>query len=167
MRSAGTRRDGHAPASGTLWGGGQLISEVGPARMSNDSCLPEQSGGPGIVLAFLEGESARVAGRWPVEQRQDALRAELGRHFGPRAERPDLIVEGEWAEREWTRGAYNENFGPCAWLHFGAALLRPVGAITWAGTETALSWSGCMEGAVDAGSRAAREMLESLDDHRA
>ena len=44
---------------------GQLISEVGPARMSNDSCLPEEVGGPGIILAFLEGESARVAGRWP------------------------------------------------------------------------------------------------------
>jgi monoamine oxidase len=33
----------------------QLISEVGPARMSNDSCLPDEAGGPGIILAFLEG----------------------------------------------------------------------------------------------------------------
>jgi monoamine oxidase len=41
----------------------QLISEVGPARMSNDSRLPDEAGGPGIILAFLEGESARVAGR--------------------------------------------------------------------------------------------------------
>jgi monoamine oxidase len=33
----------------------QLISEAGPARMSNDSCLPDEAGGPGIILAFLEG----------------------------------------------------------------------------------------------------------------
>jgi monoamine oxidase len=142
---------------------GQLISEVGPARMSNDSCLPDGSGGPGILLAFLEGESARVAGGWPKEQRDDALRAELGRHFGPRAAAPDLIVEGEWAGREWTRGAYNANFGPCGWLHFGAALTRPIGPIKWASTETAVAWSGYMEGAVEAGTRAAREVLDALN----
>lgn len=141
----------------------QLISEVGPARMSNDSCLPDDAGGPGIILAFLEGESARVAGRWPEERRQDALRAELGRHFGPRGAQPDLIVEGEWAGREWTRGCYNANMGPCGWLHFGAALSRPIGPIKWAATETATSWSGYMEGAVEAGERAAREVLEALD----
>jgi monoamine oxidase len=103
-----------------------------------------------------------VAGRWPKEQRQDALRAELGRHFGPRAATPDLIVEGEWAGREWTRGAYNANFGPCGWLHFGAALSRPIGPIKWAATETAVSWSGYMEGAVEAGSRAAHEAIEAM-----
>jgi monoamine oxidase len=141
---------------------GQLISEVGPARMSNDSCLPEEVGGPGVILAFLEGESARIAGRWPEGQRQDALRAELGRHFGPRGAAPELILEGEWSNREWTRGAYNANMGPCGWLHFGAALSRPIGPIKWGATETATAWSGYMEGAVEAGSRAAREVLEAI-----
>lgn len=141
---------------------GQLISEVGPARMSNDSCLPDEDGGPGIILAFLEGESAREAGRWPAEQRHDALRAELGRHFGPRAARPLRIVEGNWADREWTRGCYNSNTGPCGLLHFGAALSQPVGPVKWAATETATAWSGYMEGAVEAGQRAAREALEGI-----
>lgn len=139
---------------------GQFISELGPARMSNDSCLPD--GGPGIILAFLEGESARVAGRWPAEQRQAALRDEMVRHFGPRAASPELIVEGEWASKEWTRGCYNANFGPCGWLHFGAALAAPIGVIKWAATETAGAWSGYMEGAVEAGERAAREVLAEL-----
>jgi monoamine oxidase len=83
----------------------QLISEVGPARMSNDSCMPDETGGPGIILAFLEGESARVAGRWPAAHRAEALRAELGRHFGPRAAKPSLIVEGGWADRNGPAGA--------------------------------------------------------------
>ena len=63
---------------------GQLISERA-ARMSNDSCLPEEVGGPGIILAFLEGETARVAGRWPEARRQDALRAELPSFRAPRS----------------------------------------------------------------------------------
>jgi monoamine oxidase len=140
----------------------QLISEAGPARMSNDSCLPDEAGGSGIILAFLEGESARVAGRWPAEQRHSALRAELGRHFGRRAAEPQRIVERGWADREWTRGCYNSNLGPCGLLHFGAALSEPVGPIKWAATETANAWSGYMEGAVQAGHRAARQALEGI-----
>lgn len=138
----------------------QLISDVGPARMSNDSGMP--GGGPGIILGFLEGESARVEGRWPEERRQAALREEMARHFGPRAARPELIVEGAWADREWTRGCYNANPGPCGWLHFGASLAEPIGPIKWAATETAQAWSGYMEGAVDAGRRAAREAIADL-----
>jgi monoamine oxidase len=141
---------------------GQLISDAGPARMTNDSCMPEGTGGAGIILGFLEGENARVEGRWPAERRQQAFRDELVRHFGPRAGRPDLIVEGGWADKEWTRGCYNANPGPCGWIHFGAALAAPVGPISWAATETALEWSGYMEGAVDAGERAAREALAGL-----
>jgi monoamine oxidase len=139
----------------------QLISEAGPARMSNDSCLPDEVGGPGF-MAFLEGESARVAGRWPAERRQGALRAELGRHFGRRAAEPQRIVERGWADREWIRGCYNSNTGPCGLLHFGAALSKPIGPIKWAATETANAWSGYMEGAVQAGHRAAREALEGI-----
>jgi len=140
---------------------GQLISTAGPARMTNDSCMP--TGSHGIILGFLEGENARIEGRWEAERRHAAFRDELARHFGPRAGRPDLIVEGGWADKEWTRGCYNANPGPCGWIHFGAALAEPIGPIRWAATETALSWSGYMEGAVDAGERAAREALAALD----
>lgn len=139
---------------------GQLISENGPARMSNDSGMP--GGEQGIILAFLEGENARVEGRWDAERRQAALVDELVRHFGPAAAQPSLIVEGEWASKEWTRGCYNANPGPCGWIHFGQSLATPVGPIKWAATETAEKWSGYMEGAVDAGERAAREVLRDL-----
>lgn len=141
---------------------GQLISDAGPARMTNDSCMPD-GGGPGILLGFLEGENARVEGRWPAERRHEAFRDELARHFGPSAAKPELIVEGGWADKEWIRGCYNANPGPCGWIHFGEALSAPVGPVSWASTETAVEWSGYMEGAVEAGERAAREALEALD----
>lgn len=139
---------------------GQLISTVGPARMTNDSCM--DGGGPGILLGFLEAENARVEGRWPANRRHEAFRDELARHFGPRAAKPELIVEGGWADKEWIRGCYNANPGPCGWIHFGEALSAPVGPISWAATETAVEWSGYMEGAAEAGERAAREALAGL-----
>lgn len=37
-------------------------------------------------------------------------------------------------------------------------LREPVGRLYFAGTETATEWSGYMEGAVEAGERAAREV---------
>ncbi|MEQ2245003.1 hypothetical protein ILYODFUR_023014, partial [Ilyodon furcidens] len=41
-------------------------------------------------------------------------------------------------------------------------LREPVGRLYFAGTETASEWSGYMEGAVQAGERAAREVLASM-----
>ena len=65
---------------------GQVISDVGPARMSNDTCMPGDD--HGVILLFLEGEQARTFGRMPQEDRRDLLAAELVRHFGPRAACP-------------------------------------------------------------------------------
>ncbi|HVH24454.1 MAG TPA: FAD-dependent oxidoreductase [Pseudonocardia sp.] len=139
---------------------GQLISDLGPGRMSNDTCPVDL--GHGQLLVFLEGEQARTFGRWPAADRRAALTDELVRHFGPQAGKPELYVDGEWADRPWTRGCYNANMGPMVWSHFGHALSAPIGVIHWAATETATRWSAYMEGAVDAGERAAREALAAL-----
>jgi monoamine oxidase len=122
---------------------GQLISDIGPARMSND-------------------EQARTHGHWSEEERRAALTAELVRHFGDKAAHPSHYVDGEWGSRQWTRGCYNANCGPLVWTTYGPALAEPIGPIHWASTDTATEWSAYMEGAVEAGERAAREVIESL-----
>jgi monoamine oxidase len=140
---------------------GQLISDVGPARMSNDTCIPGDE--RGVILLFLEGEQARTVGRLPEADRRAAMTAELVRHFGSQAAHPDFYVDGEWSDRQWTRGCYNANHGPHVWTKYGPALTVPIGAIHWASTDTATHWSAYMEGAVDAGERAAREVIDSLN----
>ena len=64
--------------------------------------------------------------------------------------------------RQWTRGCYNANCGPLVWTTYGPALAEPIGVIHWASTDTATQWSAYMEGAVEAGERAAREVIEAL-----
>jgi monoamine oxidase len=44
----------------------------------------------------------------------------------------------------------------------GPALREPVGRIHWASTETAVEHTGYLEGALEAGERAAREVLARL-----
>ncbi|MBB3601402.1 monoamine oxidase [Mycolicibacterium sp. BK556] len=139
---------------------GQLISDVGPARMSNDTCLPGDD--HGVILMFLEGEQARTFGRLPEDERRSALTAELVRHYGSKAAKPEFYVDGEWADRQWTRGCYNANLGPHVWTAYGPALSAPIGVIHWASTDTATYWSAYMEGAVDAGERAAQAVIEEL-----
>jgi monoamine oxidase len=139
---------------------GQLISDVGPARMSNDTCIPGND--HGVILLFLEGDQARTYGRIPEPQRREALTAELVRHFGSAAAKPELYVDGEWSERQWTRGCYNANHGPHVWTTYGPALSAAIGVIHWASTDTATYWSAYMEGAVDAGERAARAVIDEL-----
>jgi monoamine oxidase len=139
---------------------GQIISDVGPARMSNDTCIPGDD--HGVILMFLEGEQARTFGRLPEAERRVALTAELVRHYGSKAERPEFYVDGEWSDRQWTRGCYNANLGPHVWTSYGPALSAPIGVIHWASTDTATYWSAYMEGAVDAGERAAQEVIAAL-----
>ncbi|BBZ36772.1 flavin monoamine oxidase family protein [Mycolicibacterium confluentis] len=139
---------------------GQLISDVGPARMSNDTCIPGDD--HGVLLLFLEGEQARTFGRLPEEERRAAMTAELVRHFGERAARPEFYIDGEWSDRQWTRGCYNANCGPLVWTTFGHALAEPIGVIHWASTDTAIRWSAYMEGAVEAGERAAHAVIAEL-----
>ncbi|KGI70206.1 FAD-dependent oxidoreductase [Mycolicibacterium rufum] len=139
---------------------GQLISDVGPARMSNDTCIPGDD--HGVILMFLEGEQARTHGHWSQEERQAALTAELVRHYGDKAAHPVAYVDGEWGSRQWTRGCYNANCGPLVWTTYGPALAEPIGVIHWASTDTATQWSAYMEGAVESGERAAREVIEAL-----
>lgn len=138
---------------------GQFISDVGPARMSNDTCIPGQQAG--VILAFLEGEQARTFGRWSEADRRDALTAQMVRIFGPKAADPVAYLDGEWADREWTRGCYNANMGPLVWTNYGHALTTPIGPIHWASTDTATQWSAYMEGAVDAAERAVSEVVQS------
>jgi len=138
---------------------GQFISDVGPARMSNDTCIPGHDAG--VVLAFLEGEQARIASRWWVTERREALTAQMVRIFGPKAGAPVAYVDGEWSDRQWTRGCYNANMGPLVWTNYGDVLTTPIGPIHWASTDTATQWSAYMEGAVDSAERAVAEILQA------
>lgn len=136
---------------------GQFISDVGPARMSNDTYVPGNDAG--VILAFLEGEQARTFGRWSPEKRREALTEQMVRVFGSKAAKPEAYVDGEWGDRQWTRGCYNANMGPLVWTNYGQVLTPAIGRIHWASTDTASEWSAYMEGAVDSAERVVAEIL--------
>ena len=46
----------------------------------------------------------------------------------------------------------------------GAALRQPCGRVHWAGTETAVEWTGYIDGAIESGQRAAGEVAARLSE---
>jgi len=139
---------------------GQVTSDRGPVKVVFDNSPP--GGRPGVLLGFLEGSWARRLGGWEPADRQRAVVDCFVRYFGHQASSPVQYVEKDWSAEEWTRGCYGAFLPPNTWTAFGDALRAPVGALHWAGAETATKWMGYMDGAIQSGDRAASEVLSYL-----
>jgi len=139
---------------------GQVVSYDGIIRVTYDNS-PE-SGKPGVLLAFIEGDEGRTWGRRSLEERRAAALACLARYFGEQAAHPFEYIEQNWAEEEYTRGCYAGIMPPGGWISYGEALRAPIGRLHWAGTETATVWNGYLDGAIQSGERAAAEVLDTL-----
>jgi monoamine oxidase len=68
-----------------------------------------------------------------------------------------------WSEEPYIGGCYTTYYPPGVLSRYGPAIREPIGSrIYLAGTETALQWTGYMNGAVESGERAAREVCNLL-----
>ena len=138
---------------------GESVTDLGPVTLTFD-CSP-RDGSTGVMLGFVGGPEARELESMEPAERRAAVLACFERLFGPQAAQPLDYIEQAWAAEEWSGGGPTSNFGPGGWTECGSALREPVGRIHWAGTETATVWSGYMEGALQAGERAAAEVASS------
>ena len=136
---------------------GQAISLPGPVQVVFDNTPP--NGDPGVLMGFIEGRDARVLGPVPEAERRRVVVENLARIFGERAANPTGYVEKDWSSETYSRGCYAGVPTPGTWTAYGRALREPVGRIHWAGTETATRWMGYFDGAIQAGKRAAGEVL--------
>ncbi len=139
---------------------GQGLSDRGPVRVTFDNSPPD--GRPGVLLGFLEGEQARWLGRVGEAERRAAVLDCFARLYGPGAASPQDYFEQAWAEEPFSRGCYVGFFGPGVWTSYGPALRAPIGALHWAGAETAVRWNGYMDGAIESGHSAAAAVLAEL-----
>ena len=120
-----------------------------------------RSGEPGMMSLYAAGPKARKLATLGVDDRRAAALETLRKRFGPRASAAVEYVEQNWAEQEWTRGCSMAHFGPGVLTQFGPQLRQPVGRVHWAGTETAGTSHGSIDGAVRSGERAASEVLHA------
>lgn len=85
--------------------------------------------------------------------------ADVVRLHGPDAATPTAYVDRDWLAEPWSRGCYVGVMPPGLLSATAAALRSPCGRLHFAGTETAVHHVGYLEGAIESGERAAREVL--------
>ncbi len=116
--------------------------------------------GKGKIIALITGikhdRFVKVGGK---EAQARALVQELASYLGPDALTPLAVEVYDWPANMCVQGAYSGYMTPYGWSRFGHALVAPHGKVHWAGTETAEKWMGYFEGAIEAGERAAAEVI--------
>ena len=139
---------------------GEVVCPEGPATVVFDNT--SQDGREPALLAFVVGDHARTWHLRPPELRKRELLTAFSRWLGKEALEPRLYVEKNWSEEPFVRGCPTGNLGPGVLSQLGDGLRAPVGRLHFAGTETAREWTGYLEGAIEAGERAAQEIEERL-----
>ena len=140
---------------------GRAESDTGPCKVTTDNTPP--GGEAGVLTGFILGREAREWGQISADERREAVLGCLARYFGKQALEVRAYADLDWGAEVYSRGGYGGIPTPGFLMDHGAALREPVGRVHWAGTETATEWSGYMDGAVQSGQRAAREVLAALD----
>ena len=139
---------------------GMVTSDKGPVKVTFDTS-PER-GRPGVLMGFIDGQDARELTKKSDDERAKDVLASYATYFGGEALSPQQYFDRTWDTDIFSRGAPVGVFPPGVLTGFGSALRAPVELIHWAGTETATEWNGYMDGAVQSGERAAREVLGAL-----
>jgi len=121
----------------------------------------EEQGSAASILAFLAGGSASAPLLEAATEGGSELLSELCWLGLNRAQPVTAVHIGDWTSDPWARGGYaflDPAFDP-AWRRL---LSRRAGRIFFAGEHTSERWQGYMNGAVESGQRAARELLDDL-----
>jgi monoamine oxidase len=141
---------------------GFAVDTRGPVRAVFDASTSDDA--HHALVAFVAGAEARRWGERPLEERREAVVRHVGGIFARPADAAKLTgyAEMDWTREEFSGGCYVGVLPPGVLTAFGEALRRPVGRLHFAGTETATEWVGYIDGAVQAGERAADEVLAEL-----
>ncbi|MFF0454303.1 flavin monoamine oxidase family protein [Nocardia africana] len=119
--------------------------------------------GPGHLCVLVAGPEARDLDELDDNARRTAVLGPIAAHLGP-----GILEPRGWHEKAWHRDRHAGG-GYSALPSIGhedgyfPAGAEPVGHIHWAGTETAAEHAGYIEGALESGERAAREVLTALE----
>ncbi len=136
---------------------GQSAGPGSPAEVTIDAS--PSHGGHGALASFTFGPVAQRLEALDPDERRSALLRELVGRFGPKAKSPLELVETAWWNEPWTLGCSMAHFPPGVLTRSGPLLREPFGRVHWAGTETATTSHGAIDGAIRSGLRAAAAIL--------
>jgi monoamine oxidase len=118
--------------------------------------------GPGHLCMLVGGPEARALDDLDADSRRAVLLRQLAQHLGDDVEWLAGWHEKSWHQDPFAGGGYSIVPIPGTREGFYPVASVPIGRIHWAGTETATQHAGYIEGAIEAGNRAAWEVAKTL-----
>lgn len=118
--------------------------------------------GNAAIVGFIGASQAVQWRQKEYEARRSAVLKSLAEFFGDQIYDFIDYCEKDWDSESYTEGSPICTVGPGAMRYFADGLRKPFGRLHFAGTESATIWCGYMSGAVQAGRRAAIEVLYDL-----
>ncbi|XP_008151246.3 amine oxidase [flavin-containing] A [Eptesicus fuscus] len=138
-----------------------IEDEEAPISITLDDTKPD--GSFPAIMGFILARKAIHLAKLQKDQRKKIICELYSKVLGSEeALQPVHYEEKNWCEEQYSGGCYTAYFPPGIMTQYGRIIREPVDRIHFAGTETATHWSGYMEGAVEAGERAARSILNAL-----
>ncbi|XP_070606626.1 amine oxidase [flavin-containing] A-like [Erythrolamprus reginae] len=138
-----------------------ILDDDAPISATLDDTKPD--GSIPALMGFILARKAFGLANVSKEERKKKICELYAKVLGSEeALHPVHYEEKNWSTEQYSGGCYTAYFPPGIMSQYGRIIREPAGRIYFAGTETATQWSGYMEGAVQAGERAAREILYSM-----
>ncbi|EFJ48092.1 hypothetical protein VOLCADRAFT_60905 [Volvox carteri f. nagariensis] len=140
------------------------LEDLGPVANLFPSTV---AGAPALIGLITAASAATFASLREHERRAQVLR-QYEHYFGTAAARTECtdFISKDWIREPYSRGCFAALMPPgLATCSGGAAARRPLGGsrnVFFAGTELASEWAGYIEGAIEAGYRAAEEVATAL-----
>lgn len=143
---------------------GIFSSVKGPIALTRDTCIVKDN--QYSITCMITGEAGKEWSKLCPRKKHELPMNQLNAAFSTRVRHvpdPLEVIVHDWSESPWIQGAPSPVMPPGLMTSdAGKSLRDPVGNIHFVGTETAMMWKGYMEGAVRAGLRGAREVIELL-----
>ncbi|XP_053562467.1 amine oxidase [flavin-containing] A-like [Bombina bombina] len=134
-----------------------IVDDKSPIEVTLDDTKPD--GSVPAIVGFIMARKSSVLTHLSKEERKKRI----CEYYAKALESEEALHPVHYEEKNWCEEQYSGGciacFPPGVMTQYGSVIRQPVGKIYFAGTETATQWSGYMEGAVQAGERAAREIM--------
>ncbi|XP_040278099.1 amine oxidase [flavin-containing] B-like [Bufo bufo] len=135
-----------------------IDDEDTPVEITLDDTKPD--GSCPAIMGFILCRRASKLTHLTKEERKRRISEYYAKAMGTdKALHPVHYEEKNWSEEQYSGGCHAAYFPPGIMTQYGSVIRQPCGKLYFAGTETATQWSGYMDGAVQAGERAAREVM--------
>ena len=135
---------------------GVAATDLTPMKLRHTTLI--QSGTRGILNSYNEGESSRRITAMSESERLGSTLNDIEKIYPGMRENYEGGISKCWDEDAWSRGAISV-YDVGQMKTFIPFIARPEGRIHFAGEHTS-RWTGWMQGALESGVRAAREVNE-------